>query len=157
AALRIISASAGTGDRLGDELFARVQKLVSDVHPESFEPSMRVGYAGGIPNAIEEKKSLVGDAFLATRLALLLVFGGVAWFFRSWRALVIIGLPAWFGVGCAYAFATATFGYVNTTGAFLGAIIVGNGINYPIVLLSRYREFVRDGQGKEAAKRNAVA
>jgi hypothetical protein len=99
----------------------------------------------------------VGDAFFASALALFLVLAGVAWFFRSLVAIVIIGLPAWFGVGCAYAFATFTFGYVNTTGAFLGAIIVGNGINYPIVLLSRYREFVRDGQPKEAAKRNAVA
>jgi predicted RND superfamily exporter protein len=157
AAIRIISSSGGTGDRAGDELLARVEKIVADVHPETYQPNMRVGYAGDVPNAIEEKRSLVGDAFLATALALFLVLAGVAWFFRSLVAIVIIGLPAWFGVGCAYAFATLTFGYVNTTGAFLGAIIVGNGINYPIVLLSRYREFVRDGQSKEAAKRNAVA
>ncbi|MBC7018124.1 MMPL family transporter, partial [Salmonella enterica subsp. enterica serovar Enteritidis] len=57
---------------------------------------------------------------------------------------------------CAYSFATATFGYVNTSGAFLGAIILGNGINYPIVLLGRYREFVARGMTPDAAKKAAV-
>ena len=48
------------------------------------------------------------------------------------------------------------YGYVNTTGAFLGAIILGNGINYPIVLLHRYREFRARGMAPEDARREAV-
>jgi hypothetical protein len=59
-------------------------------------------------------------------------------------------------VGSAYAFAYFRFGYVNTTGMFLGAIILGNGINYPIVLLSRYREFRARGQDGPTARRQAV-
>jgi predicted RND superfamily exporter protein len=39
---------------------------------------------------------------------------------------------------------------------FLGAIILGNGINYPIVLLTRYREFRRDGMRPAIARREAV-
>ena len=39
---------------------------------------------------------------------------------------------------------------------FLGAIILGNGINYPIVLLSRYREFRARGQEPAEARREAV-
>ncbi len=39
---------------------------------------------------------------------------------------------------------------------FLGAIILGNGINYPIVLLSRYREFRARGQEPADARREAV-
>jgi predicted RND superfamily exporter protein len=157
AALRITSTSGGTGDTAGDQLLPRIERTVDEIGPSSFEPSMRVGYAGDIPNAIEEKRSLMGDAFFATALALVLVLAGVALFFRSVWAIPIIGLPALFGVGCAYAFATLAFGYVNTTGAFLGAIILGNGINYPIVLLSRYLEFVHAGQPRAEAKRNAVA
>jgi len=45
---------------------------------------------------------------------------------------------------------------VNSTGAFLGAIILGNGINYPIVLLNRYREFRARGMPPEVARREAV-
>ena len=36
-----------------------------------------------------------------------------------------------------------TYGYINTSGAFLGAIILGNGINYPIVLSPGTGSFAR--------------
>ena len=78
------------------------------------------------------------------------------WFYRSVWSLAIITLPALLGVGAAYAFAYFTIGYVNTAGLFLGAIILGNGINYPIVLLSRYREFRARGQLPADARREAV-
>ena len=57
---------------------------------------------------------------------------------RAAAAGQAIALAALFGISAAYAFAAAAFGYVNTCGVFLGAIILGNGINYPIVLLSRF-------------------
>ena len=77
-------------------------------------------------------------------------------FFRSGWSLPIVFLPAALGVGAAYSFATWRYGYVNTSGAFLGAIILGNGINYPIVLLSRYREFRARGMEPAVARRGAV-
>jgi predicted RND superfamily exporter protein len=154
--IRIVSSTSGTGDRAGSTLLDRVAAEVRELDPARYEPSMVIGYAGDIPNAIAEQKSLVSDALLATGVALFLILGGVAVFYRSGWPLVIIALPALFGVGAAYAFATLVFGYVNTTGAFLGAIILGNGINYPIVLLSRYREFRARGQPPAEARRDAV-
>jgi predicted RND superfamily exporter protein len=155
-ALRIVTTTSGTGDRAGDRLLARVQGDVAALDPAHYDPKMDVGYAGDIPNAIAEKESLMSDALLATVAAFLLICGGVVFYYRSAWSLLVIALPALFGVGCAYAFATATFGYVNTTGAFLGAIILGNGINYPIVLVSRYRDFRARGQSADEARRDAV-
>jgi hypothetical protein len=40
----------------------------------------------------------------------------------------------------AFAMAELAFGYLNSSTAFLGSIIIGNGINYAIVLMSRYEE-----------------
>ena len=40
----------------------------------------------------------------------------------------------------AFAVAELAFGYLNSSTAFLGSIILGNGINYAIVLMSRYEE-----------------
>jgi predicted RND superfamily exporter protein len=117
---------------------------------------MRIGFAGDIANAVAEKNSVVSEAAWATGIAFILIVAGVVRFYRSGWALIIIGLPAVLGVGCAYAFAHFRFGYVNTTGMFLGAIILGNGINYPIVLLSRYREFLARGQAPAEARRDAV-
>jgi uncharacterized protein len=156
AGLRVVSALSGMGDRAGDVLLARVKTLAASLAPVSYAPDLRVGFAGDIANAVEEKDSLLSDAVWATALALFLILGGVAFFFRSLWALVIILLPALIGVGCAYSFAMARYGYVNSTGAFLGAIIVGNGINYPIVLLARYKEFRARGLSPEVARQDAV-
>jgi predicted RND superfamily exporter protein len=154
--IRIVSTSSGTGDAGGDALLARVKGVVEKVDPARFHPAMSVGYAGDIPNAVAEKESLLGEAALATGVALVLILGGIAWFYRSLWAVPMIGFPPLFGVGCAYAFATYAYGFVNSSGAFLGAIILGNGINYPIVLYSRYREFRARGMPPDVARRDAV-
>ena len=155
-AIRIVAGSGGLGDAAGDSLLARVRTIVDDLHPKGFHPEMQVGYAGDIANAVEEKESLVSDAAWATGTAFLAIFLGVVVFFRSPWAPLVIALPACIGVGAAYSFAMWQYGYVNTTGAFLGAIILGNGINYPIVLLHRYREFRARGMEPEVARREAV-
>ncbi len=155
-ALRIVAGSRGLGDAAGDSLLARVRGIVDEVDPKAIDSRMQVGYAGDIANAVEEKDSLVSDAAWATGGAFLLIFLGVVVFFRSPWAPLVLALPAAIGVGAAYTFALAHYGYVNTTGAFLGAIILGNGINYPIVLLHRYREFRARGMEPEVARREAV-
>jgi len=154
--LRIVSSTTGMGDAGGDALLASVRALVATMHPEASDPPLRVGFAGDIPNAAAEKDSVVSQAAWATAIAFVLIVAGVVWFFRSPWSLVVIALPALIGVGSAYAFAYFCFGYVNTTGMFLGAIILGNGINYPIVLLSRYREFLARGMSAATARREAA-
>ncbi|HEV3192212.1 MAG TPA: MMPL family transporter, partial [Polyangiaceae bacterium] len=154
--VRIVSRTSGLGDAGGELLLRSVEGLIRDMRPVTYDPSMRVGFAGDIPNAVAEKDSVVSEAAWASALALLLIVAAVVWFYRSAWSLAIIALPAILGVGGAYAFAYLRFGYVNTTGMFLGAIILGNGINYPIVLLSRYREFRSRGQDPAAARREAV-
>ncbi len=154
--LRIVSSTTGMGDAGGDALLARVERIVSEMKPASYHPLMTVGFAGDIPNAAAEKDSIVSQAAWASGIALVLIVAGVVWFFRSAWSLVVIAFPALLGVGAAYTFAYFRFGYVNTTGMFLGAIILGNGINYPIVLLARYREFRARGQSPPQARREAV-
>ncbi|HSO36697.1 MAG TPA: MMPL family transporter [Labilithrix sp.] len=154
--IRIVSPTTGTGDKGGDLLLKQVEGLVKEMNAPSYHPDMKVGFAGDIPNAIAEKDSIVSEAAYATGIATVLILLGIFTFFRSFSALVVMLFPTTVGIACAYSFATATFGYVNTSGAFLGAIILGNGINYPIVLLSRYREFVARGMTPEAAKKAAV-
>lgn len=156
AALRIITLTTGTGEHSSDILHDRVKQIVKDQNPSSYHPEMKVGLAGDIPNAVEEKRSIISEAVWASALALVLILAGVVWYYRSPWSIFVIALPALLGVGSAYAFAMWRYGYVNTAGAFLGAIILGNGINYPIVLLSRYREFRARGQEPEEARHNAV-
>ena len=61
-------------------------------------------------------------------------------FFRRWRAVPLIGVPGGDRHGDGLRRGPAAFGYVNSSTAFLGSIILGNGINYAIILMSRYQE-----------------
>lgn len=155
-AVRIVSTTRGMGDPASERLLEHLRGVVAKIEPHRLHAQMKVGWAGDIPNAVEEKEALLSDAAWATGVAFLLILWGIGVFFRSPWALGVVFLPAFIGVGFAYAFAAATYGYVNTTGAFLGAIILGNGINYPIVLLNRYREFRARGMEPETARREAV-
>jgi predicted RND superfamily exporter protein len=153
--LRIVS-SAPLGDPRGDRLLSAVRALVDRLAPADRHSAMRVGFTGDIASASEEKNALLGQAAWASALALVVVLAALVLYYRSVWALGIVALPALFGVAAAYAFAEAAFGYLNACGAFLGAIILGNGINYPIVLLSRYGEFRRSGMPPHLARREAV-
>jgi len=152
--LRVISNTA-LGDGDGDVLLALVQHLAAEQQAKA-SPGLKVGFTGDIASASDEKKALVSDATWATASAFLVILVALVIYYRSAWALVVIALPALFGITAAYAFAAVAFGYVNTCGVFLGAIILGNGINYPIVLLSRYREFVARGIAPSEALRIAV-
>jgi predicted RND superfamily exporter protein len=155
-ALWIVTKGRGMGGSEDDLLLDHVKKVVAGVGPASFHPAMTVGYGGDIPNAKAEKDSLISEAVMATSIAAALIFAALVWFYRSIFAIPIVFFPPLFGVGCAYAFATWRYGYVNSSGAFLGAIILGNGINYPIVLYSRYKEFRARGMPADVARRDAV-
>ena len=56
----------------------------------------------------------------------------------------------------AFAVAQLAFGYLNSSTAFLGSIIIGNGINYAIVLMSRYEEHRSRGSDPDEALRCAL-
>jgi predicted exporter len=155
--VRVVATSSGMGASSDEDLLGMVEGIVRDLSPASYDPQMKVGFGGDIANAAAEKTSLVREAILATAVAALLILGGIVWFYRSPWSLVLVGFPPLFGVGCAYAFATYRYGYVNASGAFLGAIILGNGVNYPLVLYSRYREFRARGMAPDVARREAVA
>ena len=155
--VRIVSNASGTGGYSGDLFLADMTKRIAAMKvTERFHPQMKIGFAGDIPNAVAEKDSTLSEAAWVSGLAFLLILGGIVIFYRSPWSLIVVSLPALMGIGAAFAFATLTYGFVNTSGAFLGAIILGNGINYPIVLLSRYREFRSRGMEKAEARREAV-
>jgi uncharacterized protein len=150
--LLVIRASgAGFGDRAGDELVARVNAIVARANPRSFHPRAEVGLGGDIANAIAERDSLLSEAALSTGTAFVLILLAIGLFFRSPWALGHIGLAMFTGVGMAYAVAYVAFGYLTMSTAFLGSIVAGNGINYAILYLARYRERRTAGDDVEAA------
>ena len=154
-ALRVV-ANVTLGESAGDALVGDVRAMIASLDPHGYHPQLSVGLTGEIASTAAEKSAMMNSAVWATLGAAAVILAGVVLYFRSLFSLVIIGTPAIVGVAAAYAFATFAYGYVNMVGAFLGAIVLGNGINYPIVLLSRYKEFRARGMPPAQARVDAV-
>jgi uncharacterized protein len=131
--------SSGTGDLSGFQIRDDVRRAIARTAPTRFG-DVRAEITGDVESAIEEHDALKSDiewVSLVCTVAVLLV---IVLYYRSVVALTYIFFPTLLGVASAFAIAALTIGYLNTNTAFLGSIILGNGINFGIILLARYRE-----------------
>jgi predicted RND superfamily exporter protein len=131
--------SSGTGDVSGFQIRDDVRHAIARSNPAQFG-DVRAEITGDVESAIQEHDALKSDiewVSLVCTAAVLLV---IVFYYRSVVALIYIFFPTLLGVACAFAIAALTIGYLNTNTAFLGSIILGNGINFGIILLARYRE-----------------
>jgi len=160
ALLLIEAASFSSAQGKGAVLLHRVENdLAALGAPDRYAPGMRIGYAGDIAISVEETSALVSDLSFSSALVAVLVLGSLFYYFRWWPSLVILLLPL--SVATVLAFGIASLPpfrvtELNSNTAFLGAIIVGNGINVGIMLLSRYVEERRRGLQLHAALERAV-
>ncbi len=132
----------GTSDRA---TLVRVKREVEALVPTSFNPQLRVLYTGHIAMALAESDAIRDDLTLATGLCFGSVLLVIFLYFRRIAVLVVVGAPALLGLVLALAIAQFTIRYLNANTAFLISIILGNGINAPIILMARYGEERRRG------------
>src|SRR5690606_7130121 len=141
-------------------LLDRVKQDVRELgFPDGSGSGMRVGYAADVAMQVEELSGLQADLTVSGAVVLLLVVGSLVWFYGSFRALPILGIPL--AVGTVLAFGVVALPplsilYLNSNTAFLGSIIVGNGINSGVILLARFQEERRSGATLVAAIDAAV-
>ncbi|HWE26284.1 MAG TPA: MMPL family transporter, partial [Myxococcales bacterium] len=137
----------GAATSLEDDqrLFNAVRGAVAELDPRSFHRSIRVGYGGEVRAIIENQENLVRDLLFSSVLVLLAVAAVLVVYYRSWRSIPLLVLPLFTGVAATFAISRGVIHYLNPNTAFLGSIIVGNGINAGIILLARYFEERRRG------------
>ncbi|HWA77636.1 MAG TPA: MMPL family transporter [Polyangiaceae bacterium] len=161
AVLLIQTGGHETGQRADAALLDRVQKDIAALgFPAAFGGGLRVGYAGDVASRVEEARGLESDLTLSSAVVLLLVAGSVVWFYRSARALPILGVPLAYGTVAAFglvALPPLSILYLNSNTAFLGSIVIGNGINSGIILLARVLEERRAGAALPAAIDRALS
>ncbi|HEX4461892.1 MAG TPA: MMPL family transporter [Polyangia bacterium] len=144
-------------ERAGERLADAARKLVAAANPTSYNPSMKVGLTGDVMSQIEERAALESDLVTATAVCIVLVCFVVIVFYGRFRAIPFVGIPALMGVAFAFGMAELLFGYLNASTAFMGSIVVGNGINFPIIQLARYEEERRSGKSPRDAAGIALA
>lgn len=133
-----------TGATQARALLERVQADARSLGgPDSYAPGMRLGYSSDIAIAVEELEALKADLSTSTLLVVVAELAVIVFYYRWWRSLVVLFPPLLLATVYAFGIASLPPGNVtelNSNTAFLGSIIIGNGINVGIVLLARYRE-----------------
>jgi hopanoid biosynthesis associated RND transporter like protein HpnN len=133
----------------------RLRDIIADVRPD--HPHVRIGLTG-IP-VLENDENLRSqrDMTLSTIVSavgvLLLLLAG----FHGYRhpLLAMVMLAAGLLWSCAYA--TAVVGHLTILSAAFAAILMGLGIDFAIVYLSRYLELRHEGQSLDDALGNTSA
>jgi predicted exporter len=150
--------SSGTGDSSGFKIRDEVNRLIAETNPSSFgRVTARV--TGDVASAIEEHDALKADIEWVSAVCTILVIAVIVLYYRSGFSLLYLFFPTLLGVAMAFGLTGLTIGYLNTNTAFLGSIILGNGINFGIIMLARFREerTVASGVSAEQALTVAVA
>ncbi len=144
-----------TGTSQARVLLERVQKDIADLGGAGkYADGMRVGFTGDVPISVEELSALVVDLTFSSVLVLVVVVLMLLYFYRWWKSVFALLAPLTVGALLAFAIASLPpFGIteLNSNTAFLGSIIIGNGINFGIILLARYVEARRSGTAVEEA------
>jgi predicted RND superfamily exporter protein len=148
--------SSGTGDLSGFQIRDDVLRVIEETKPASFG-NVTAQITGDVASAIEEHDALKADIEWVSAVCTILVIFVIVGYYRTPFSLLYIFFPTLLGVAMAFAFTALTIGYLNTNTAFLGSIILGNGINFGIIMLARFREERTAAPGVSTERALAVA
>ncbi len=107
---------------------------------------VEIGATGDVVLTVAEHDAILDGMQLAVAATVGLVLLGLLLFYRSIR---VVGAVSWslaIGALATFAFARASVGHLNLATAFLSSIVIGNGINFGIILAARYLEARRAGE-----------
>ncbi len=144
-------AVTATGVGPAQQLLDRMRAVVDKHHDELAAGGLRVGFGGSFPLFIAEYEAVIRDAFSTVVLVVGLVLLSLLLFFRDLRSTVALGIAVLMAVAVTFGVTRLVIGYLNTQTAFLGSIVIGNGINYGLIYLARVRQLRRTGMALEPA------
>jgi predicted RND superfamily exporter protein len=127
------------------------ERIVKELDPTKYAPDMKVGLGGDVQNVVEENRELVKDLVESFVVVTILVTGVIWIFFGTLSCVGVLSFTLLVGVTLTFGLSYFVVGYLNANTAFLGSIVIGNGINFPIVLLARYTELRRHRLAYEEA------
>ena len=137
---------SATGVDFSKKLIDRIQGTISELNPSRYHPSMKVGFTGKFRRVLFEYQALIHDIASTAVLCIGLVGLVVLVYYRKVRMVVLMAWTTIMGTVWTFAITDLKIGYLTTQTAFLGSIIIGNGINYSLILMARYLEERRLGK-----------
>ncbi len=113
------------------------QREIAVLRPQF--PAVQVAFNGEVPNLVEEHAAILAELSISSIFVVVLVGACISLYFRSLHAVLTVVLVLIPGLLFSFALGRLTVGGLNSNTAFLGTIIAGNGINYPLLFLAYYR------------------
>lgn len=139
------------------ELRSLVDRSIAELNPSSYDPSLHVAFTGDVQNLIDEHEALLEDLVLSTVIVLVLVTLAMLIYFRHFVSTMLLVVSLLMGTLWTFGISYFAVGFLNANSAFLGGIVLGNGVNFGIIFLSRYLEERRArGKSHEEALRQAM-
>lgn len=128
------------------ELQHLVQKIIDEVNPKRFHPSLTTAFTGDIVTSAEQYGAVKNDLVEVGAAGVAMILAVDFLFFLRLRAVITMALAI--GTGLIWTFAITKFsiGHLNTASGFLVSIIFGNGLNFGVLLRARYGEARRAGE-----------
>jgi uncharacterized protein len=161
--LTLMLIELGEFETAGGRNEALLDRVRSDIAAlggtDKYAPGMRLGFTGDVAIAVEETSALMADLSFSSVVVTFLVIAVIIGYYRWWKATLVLLPPLL--LATVYAFGIGSLPplnirELNSNTAFLGSIIVGNGVNFGIILLARYVEERRRGVSVEQALPVAV-
>ena len=123
-----------------------VDQAIAEIDPKKYSNSIEIHFTGPVQALIEEQAALVADLGISTSAALFLVAILMLLFFRNFYAVSVLVTSLFMGTLWTFGIAYFVVGYLNSNTAFLASIVLGNGVNFGIMFLSRYLEERKSGR-----------
>jgi uncharacterized protein len=120
-------------------------------------PGVTIGMTGDVITTLAEHRALLNGMLVSTLFTVTLVMLALLLFYRSSLAVGALLWSLAVGALLTFGFTKLTVGHLNLASAFLSSIVIGNGINFGIVLLARYLEERRRGREGVVAIAAAMA
>ena len=153
--LMILNTAYSSGDidrdrRLLEDVASTIEAVRREV------PGVEIGAAGDIVLTVAEHDAVLDGMVLAILATVGLVLLALLLYFRSRFAVAALSWSLLVGALATFGFAKIAIGHLNLATAFLSSIVIGNGINFGIILLARYMEERRDGKDDAEALAGAI-
>jgi len=107
--------------------------------------NVRIDFGGDVMDVLEENVALREAVELSTLITGVLLLASIYLFFFRWRAALLLALTLIPPCLVTFGLAEPVIDYLNASTAFLGSIVIGNGVNSSVMWLGRYFEERRAG------------
>lgn len=133
------------------KLYAAVKEATEQIRDAKFAP-IKLAYTGAYVVRIEDDDSMQADLRRSVIIAAIITLLIILATSRRLAILSVVALPVSIGISATFAFTWVLVGHLNPVTGFLGAILIGLGIEYGLHIAMRYWEERRKLEPVEALR-----